>query len=192
MINILDELKDFPLQSRFQEVVFRGLYLRTAADVDMILTMIIVECFGYNSDEIKSYYSFANGKPKDVQNLTMSQKIEICKKGLQKYYPDFYLTLENDFKVFDKLRDYRNKFAHEKMEFFENDKNTVNVKSSKAVGEPPLLLGISTWTAVKHALSFVSDEKRINLDAPATNEEIVMTIAELESESTEKNDAKVL
>lgn len=65
------------------------------------------------------------------------------------------------------------------VEFFKNEENTVNVKKSKAVGEPPLLLGISVWTAVKHALSFVS-KNRVTLNTPATNEEIVMRIAEFE------------
>ncbi|MBC7475818.1 MAG: xanthine dehydrogenase molybdopterin binding subunit [Candidatus Sericytochromatia bacterium] len=64
--------------------------------------------------------------------------------------------------------------------FFKNDTNIVNVKKSKAVGEPPLLLGISVWTAVKHALSCVSSGKRINLSVPATNEEIIMAIDQFE------------
>ncbi|MFN8671310.1 MAG: xanthine dehydrogenase molybdopterin binding subunit [Candidatus Sericytochromatia bacterium] len=66
------------------------------------------------------------------------------------------------------------------VEFFENNANTINVKSSKAVGEPPLLLGISAFTAVKHALSFINSEKRVDIKAPATNEEVVMAIANLE------------
>lgn len=66
------------------------------------------------------------------------------------------------------------------LDFFKNEGNTINVKSSKAVGEPPFLLGISVWTAVKHALSFVNKNKKGKLYAPATNEEIVMRIAELE------------
>ncbi|MFN4151443.1 MAG: hypothetical protein ACK4IX_10905, partial [Candidatus Sericytochromatia bacterium] len=66
------------------------------------------------------------------------------------------------------------------LDFFKNEGNTINVKSSKAVGEPPFLLGISVWTAVKHALSFVNKNKKVKLYAPATNEEIVMRIAELE------------
>lgn len=65
------------------------------------------------------------------------------------------------------------------LEFFENDANTVNVKSSKAVGEPPLLLGISVWCAIKNALSYVAKDNRFRFDAPATNEEIVMRLKNL-------------
>jgi xanthine dehydrogenase large subunit len=65
------------------------------------------------------------------------------------------------------------------VDFFKNELNTVNVKSSKAVGEPPLLLGIAVWAAVKNALTYVAPGKRIKLALPATNEEIVMRLAEL-------------
>jgi xanthine dehydrogenase large subunit len=79
--------------------------------------------------------------------------------------------------------------------FVENHQNTVNIHASKAVGEPPLLLGVSVWTAVKHALSFVSapltlpspppsgGEGRVRgrvakLNLPATNEEVMRVLAE--------------
>jgi xanthine dehydrogenase large subunit len=56
--------------------------------------------------------------------------------------------------------------------------NPVNVGGSKAVGEPPLLMAISVWTAVKHALTFVSNGDLARLRLPATNEEILMRITE--------------
>lgn len=65
------------------------------------------------------------------------------------------------------------------LDFFENDTNTVNVKSSKAVGEPPLLLGISVWCAIRNALVNISGNNRFRFDAPATNEEIVMRLKEI-------------
>jgi len=51
--------------------------------------------------------------------------------------------------------------------------NTPNVRGTKAVGEPPLLLAMSVWCAVKHALSFVSGKEISCLSTPATNEEIL-------------------
>jgi len=54
----------------------------------------------------------------------------------------------------------------------DND-NKVNVRGTKAVGEPPLVLGLSVWCAVKHALSFVSGDEVPRLALPATNEEIL-------------------
>lgn len=55
--------------------------------------------------------------------------------------------------------------------------NTPNVRGTKAVGEPPLLLGISVWTAIKHALSFLSKDKLPVLSIPATGEEILDKIS---------------
>ena len=63
--------------------------------------------------------------------------------------------------------------------WIENNENTVNLRGSKAVGEPPLMLAISVWAAVKHALSFVSGNQPVQLDAPATGEEILMRLTEL-------------
>src|SRR5207302_8257456 len=39
------------------------------------------------------------------------------------------------------------------VDFLDNPENRLNIYGSKAVGEPPLLLGVSVWAAVKHALS---------------------------------------
>ena len=55
-----------------------------------------------------------------------------------------------------------------------NEENTVNIRGSKAVGEPPLLLGISVFMAVKNALRFVSGGEIPKINAPATGEEILM------------------
>lgn len=55
--------------------------------------------------------------------------------------------------------------------------NPVNIAGSKATGEPPLLLAISVWTAIKHALSFALSEAPTSLRLPATHEEIVMKLA---------------
>jgi xanthine dehydrogenase large subunit len=56
--------------------------------------------------------------------------------------------------------------------------NTVNLKGSKAVGEPPLLMAISIWCAVKHALGFVSNGEIAKLKLPATGEEILSRLTE--------------
>ncbi len=71
------------------------------------------------------------------------------------------------------------------VEFHENLDNKVNIYGSKAVGEPPLLLGVAVWTAVKHALSFVSGGKAVKLDLPATGEEVLRRIAEAEDATSE-------
>lgn len=65
------------------------------------------------------------------------------------------------------------------VDWVDNDGNHMNVRRSKAVGEPPLVLGISVWAAVKHALSCVSGGQIPTLNLPATNEEILMRLTAL-------------
>jgi xanthine dehydrogenase large subunit len=68
--------------------------------------------------------------------------------------------------------------------------NPVNVKGSKAVGEPPLVLGLSVWCAVKHALSFVSKGEIPKLVLPATNEEILKRLTHYAKSAPGKQDLK--
>jgi xanthine dehydrogenase large subunit len=51
---------------------------------------------------------------------------------------------------------------------------------SKAVGEPPLLLGASVWTAVKNAISYRSKNHIPAITSPATHEVILMELAKYE------------
>lgn len=63
----------------------------------------------------------------------------------------------------------------------ENDLNkNHNILGSKAVGEPPLLLGASVFMAIKNALSYVSRNKTVELIAPATPEVILMELTRYE------------
>ena len=61
------------------------------------------------------------------------------------------------------------------MELLENDGNVVNVRRSKAVGEPPFVLGISVWTAAKDALNSAGANTE-KFALPATNEENLKTL----------------
>jgi xanthine dehydrogenase large subunit len=65
------------------------------------------------------------------------------------------------------------------VDLFENRDNQHNIYGSKAVGEPPLLLGVSVWAAVKNALAYISGDEVPNLNLPATNEEVLHRLTEL-------------
>ncbi len=65
------------------------------------------------------------------------------------------------------------------LDWIENEENTINLRASKAVGEPPFLLGISVFCAIKNALSYVSNGAIPKLRAPATGEEILMRLTEM-------------
>ena len=45
-----------------------------------------------------------------------------------------------------------------------NLENVVNIRGSKAAGEPPLLLAISTWTAVKDVIRYASEKSSSTLE----------------------------
>ncbi|MBF0280678.1 MAG: xanthine dehydrogenase molybdopterin binding subunit [SAR324 cluster bacterium] len=59
-----------------------------------------------------------------------------------------------------------------------NPHHHINVRRSKAVGEPPLMLCLSVWAAVKNALSYVSGNQIPKLNIPASNEEILKRLTQ--------------
>ncbi len=63
-----------------------------------------------------------------------------------------------------------------KLNFIENNNNILNVRASKAVGEPPLLLGLSVWAAVKNAIYNDGVKTTSKLKIPATNEEVLRVL----------------
>lgn len=64
------------------------------------------------------------------------------------------------------------------IKLLENDQNTSNVRGTKAVGEPPLLLGIAVWTAINNALSYLPRyiASYPQMRIPATNENVLRAI----------------
>ena len=64
-----------------------------------------------------------------------------------------------------------------RVKLFESRGNKENtIYRSKAVGEPPLMLGISIWTAVFDAVASLRPGQIPRLDAPATPEAILMAV----------------
>jgi xanthine dehydrogenase large subunit len=59
----------------------------------------------------------------------------------------------------------------------ENNGNTVNVHRTKAAGEPPLLLALSTWTAIRDAIMSYRGGEISPLLIPATSEQILRRLA---------------
>lgn len=68
----------------------------------------------------------------------------------------------------------------------ENHPNGVpTIYHSKAVGEPPFMLAISVWSALRDAISSLSDYKiSPNLDTPATPERVLRAVMETRAAST--------
>jgi xanthine dehydrogenase large subunit len=62
---------------------------------------------------------------------------------------------------------------------FSNTNSENTIYRSKAVGEPPLMLGISVFAAIADALHTLAPGKSVPLDAPATAEAIRRAAKEL-------------
>ncbi|MEM9417540.1 MAG: xanthine dehydrogenase molybdopterin binding subunit [Planctomycetota bacterium] len=73
------------------------------------------------------------------------------------------------------------------VETIPNPKHKTNVRLSKAVGEPPLMLGVAPWLAVKHAMSFIAPDAIAPLELPATNEQILMCMTGLVAEQAKQS-----
>ncbi|MBY0402886.1 MAG: xanthine dehydrogenase molybdopterin binding subunit [Cyanobacteria bacterium] len=70
------------------------------------------------------------------------------------------------------------------VDWIDNPDNVMNIRGSKGIGEPPLMLAISVWTAAKHALSFLCKPgQRSTLSIPATSEAILLQIEALQQGS---------
>jgi len=67
---------------------------------------------------------------------------------------------------------------HFQIELLKNDENYANVRGTKAVGEPPLLLAISAWTAINNALTHLPrfEKNYPQLKIPATSERILRSM----------------
>lgn len=66
---------------------------------------------------------------------------------------------------------------------FEQANAEATIYHSKAVGEPPLMLAISVWSALRDAISSLSDYRiSPDLDTPATPERVLAAIEALKKQ----------
>jgi xanthine dehydrogenase large subunit len=66
--------------------------------------------------------------------------------------------------------------AHFKVEFWPEANREDNVGGSKAVGEPPFMLAISVWEALRDAAASARADRRVHMDAPATAENVLKAL----------------
>ena len=107
-----------------------------------------------------------------VQGLGWCTTEEIrwdAKGNLLTHSPDTYKIPS----VRDIPRDFR-------VQLLEDAPQPGTIRNSKAVGEPPLMLALSGWLAIKDALSAIQNHKvEPEFAIPATNELIVMSAEKL-------------
>jgi xanthine dehydrogenase large subunit len=74
-----------------------------------------------------------------------------------------------------------------RVNLLENATNPNAIHGSKTVAEPPFMLGLSTWLAIKDAVSAVANhEMEPEFSLPATNEVILLSIESLRSKMKER------
>lgn len=72
-----------------------------------------------------------------------------------------------------------------KVALFDQANTEDTLYHSKAVGEPPLMLAISVWSALRDAISSLSDYRiSPDLDTPATPERVLMAVERLNTKET--------
>jgi xanthine dehydrogenase large subunit len=64
---------------------------------------------------------------------------------------------------------------------FDGDNRAETIYRSKAVGEPPLMLGISVFAAIADAIHSVRPDEPVALDAPATPEAILKALGPIDA-----------
>jgi xanthine dehydrogenase large subunit len=72
-----------------------------------------------------------------------------------------------------------------RVDFHDDPGGLLNLFGSKAVGEPPFVLGLSVWAAVKDALRASAPGRGFGLKIPATSEEILRHLSGERSLATE-------
>lgn len=60
----------------------------------------------------------------------------------------------------------------------ETEGNSMAIKKSKAVGEPPLMYGIGTYFAIQHAVKAFNKNYKLQFNAPFTPEKVLMNLYE--------------
>ena len=79
-----------------------------------------------------------------------------------------------------------------RVRLLENAANPNAIHGSKTVAEPPLMLGLSAWLAIKDAVSAVANHKiEPEFSLPATNEVILLSIERLRTMTKEKPSPQV-
>src|SRR5450759_4313353 len=80
-----------------------------------------------------------------------------------------------------------------RVELLQGVPNPNAIRKSKAVAEPPLMLALSTWLAIKDAISAVAhNELEPEFSLPATNEVILLSIENLKARMKKKRTPVVL
>jgi hypothetical protein len=115
--------------THYREIVLRGTYLTMAADVEWIMMMILSQVFKGHETDVDE---LNDGKP--LNKFTLFEKIGAVQVGLIRYYTQFFIDHQDDFRQLQLLRGMRNKFGHGKVDFVDGNKEDVWISEFTATG----------------------------------------------------------
>jgi hypothetical protein len=97
----------------FEEIKLRGNVMVLSADLEFLLLKIIVACLA----------DVPNEKAREFKTLPLEQKIVMLKHDLKNHKIDQYNKFLPSIKKLDKIKTFRNKFAHCKIEWDKKEKD---------------------------------------------------------------------
>ncbi len=101
-------------QTRFlEEIKLRGHVMSMSADLEFLLLKIIVACLADVPNEIA----------REFKALPLEAKIAMLRHDLKKHKSDLYNKYILSIKRLDKIKTFRNKFAHCKIEWDKKEKD---------------------------------------------------------------------
>ena len=138
----------------------------TLTGENKLIKVDILQDVGNSINPTIDYGQIEGGFVQGLGWLTSEEVTWSNNGNLQTYSPSTYkIPVMNDIPINFNTKIFKNKG---------NAENVVN--KSKAVGEPPFLLAISTFFAIKNAIRYVNKKDKIHLNAPATPENILNSI----------------
>lgn len=102
----------FTQQMQVHECHVRGVYLSIACDYEQLMEDVIALC---ESDQVSRPINNGSIKRyciKYLTHLTMGKKLGRLSKKLKAYNEEYFNSLSEQFKIMDKLVEYRNILAH--------------------------------------------------------------------------------
>lgn len=87
-------------------------YINMFLDVDFGLAMLLAEMFDYNQADIRSVVLKSGKKNVPLHELSITEKIDVCKQGLKKFNREVFEEYAEDLERLDVFNTWKNLFVY--------------------------------------------------------------------------------